>query len=288
MLTFDDPSPRRPVSAPRALFLSIAAAGVAIALTGCVHNPPAVDGVRSTPRSPAVFWTPPRGSIALPSAPSHSTTPTVPADLAAKAQHLTLTDVVDVALRNNPATRVSWAQARTTAAAYGSERGNYFPTLTLNGNYSRSQTVNTSTRFGGERTQYGPSLSLSYLLLDFGGRSSAVDAARQAVFAANLNHNATVQDVVLQVAAAYFTYMGTRALLDAQRVTVQEATANVEAAVQRHEVGLATIADELQAKTALAQAQLAFETTQGNLQAARGGLAVAMGLPANPPYDVEP
>ncbi|HEX6628716.1 MAG TPA: TolC family protein, partial [Gemmatimonadaceae bacterium] len=50
----------------------------------------------------------------------------------------------------------------------------------------------------------------------------------------------------------------------------------------------ATIADVLQAKTALSQEQLNLETTLGNLQAARGGLAAALGLPANLPFDLEP
>jgi outer membrane protein TolC len=38
----------------------------------------------------------------------------------------------------------------------------------------------------------------------------------------------------------------------------------------------------------LSQEQLNLETTQGNLQAARGGLAAALGLPANLPFDLVP
>src|SRR5207237_1242066 len=52
-------------------------------------------------------------------------------------------------------------------------------------------------------------------------------------------------------------------------------------------VGLATIADVLQARTALSQARLGLETTQGDLQTTRGALALSMGLPANIPYDIE-
>jgi outer membrane protein TolC len=82
--------------------------------------------------------------------------------------------------------------------------------------------------------------------------------------------------------------MANRALLAAQEASVAEARANLEAAQHRHDVGLATIADVLQARTALSQAQLAAETTQGTLQAARATLAVSMGLPANLPFDVAP
>ena len=127
-----------------------------------------------------------------------------------------------------------------------------------------------------------------YLLLDFGGRSGSVERARQSLFAASLSHNATLQNTVLQAEAAYFTYMATLALLGAEQSAVAEAQANLTAAQQRFKVGLATIADVLQAKTALSQEQLNLETTQGSLQAARGGLAAALGLPANLPFDLAP
>jgi len=52
-------------------------------------------------------------------------------------------------------------------------------------------------------------------------------------------------------------------------------------------VGLATIADVLQARTAASQAQLDLQTTEGNLQTTRGALALALGVPANLPYDVD-
>ena len=45
--------------------------------------------------------------------------------------------------------------------------------------------------------------------------------------------------------------------------------------------GVATIADVLQAEVQKSQAQLALETAEGDVNLARGTLAVAMGLPAN-------
>src|SRR5215218_3976144 len=61
----------------------------------------------------------------------------------------------------------------------------------------------------------------------------------------------------------------------------------LEAAEERRRVGLATIADVLQARTAASQAQLDLQTTEGSVQTARGALALALGLPANLPYDVD-
>jgi outer membrane protein TolC len=104
--------------------------------------------------------------------------------------------------------------------------------------------------------------------------------------AADLTHNSTVENTILQVESAAFSYLGTRAQRDAAKVALDEATAALDAANERHRVGLATIADVLQARTAQSQAQLALETFEGSLLVTRGALAVAMGLAANTPIDI--
>lgn len=257
-------------------------------VSGCGMPAPRVDGVAGAPPSPSAPWTPPRDAIKPEPAIIPATGPMVPTDLAERIQQLTLADVVDLALRNNPATRVSWAQARSTAALLGSARGQYYPTADGLATLSRTRSPTTATRPAAYQTAYGPSIALTYLLLDFGGRSGSVERARQNLFAANLTHNATLQNTVFEAEAAYFNYMATAALLGAVRSALAEARANLTAAEQRNSVGLATIADVLQARTALSQEQLNLETIQGNLQAARGSLAAAIGLPANLPFELEP
>jgi outer membrane protein len=256
-----------------------------IYLSACAYGPPSVNGVAGAPVSPSNTWTPPSHGL-VPEPPQ--TTSKLPPDVLARANQLTLGDVIDLALRNNPVTRVSWAQARAAAAEYGSTRGAFYPSIIASANASRTKSVAATGGGSVERTEINPSLSLSYLLLDFGGRSGTIDAARQNLFAADLGHNATIQATVLQVETAYFTYMANSALLGAERAAIAEAQANLAAAQQRDSVGLATIADVLQARTALAQEQLNLESIQGSLQTARGNLAAAMGIPANISYDLGP
>lgn len=253
------------------------AAGAIVVLAGCVR-PPSVAGVAGTSAAPNAVWAAPRAAPRE-AAPA----PALPAGLAEHVNTLTLADIVDLALRNNPATRASWEAARSAAAAYGAQRGAYYPTLDAEIGAARQKTAG---RFAVDQTSYAPSVSLSFLLFDFGGRSGAVEAAKQALVAADWTHNATLQDVVLQVERAYFEYMAAKALLAAQQATLAEARTSLAAAEERRRVGLGTIADVLQARTALSQAQLDVETTEGTLQTTRGALAVAMGLPANVPYDV--
>lgn len=254
----------------------------AIACGGCAGTP-SVGGVAGVSPSPSTAWTPPSEG-----APRTLQTRTaVPPDLEKQIHRLTLAEVVDIGLRNNPSTRLSWANARAAAAAYGSERGAYFPTVDGDVTATRLKTVASQGRSAVTQSVLNPSLNISYLLFDFGGRSGNVGAARNQLIAANFTHNATLQGVVLQIQSAYFEYVANRALLQAQRITEREARTNLAAAEERHRVGVATIADVLQARTAASQAELAAETTEGDLQTSRGALALALGLPANLPYDVD-
>lgn len=266
----------------------------AVLIVGCATAPPRlVRGVPSTSATPGRSWTAPADAAApLTAAERNLATRgaaavTIPADIATRLPSLTLTDVVDLALGNSPATRFSWAQARAAAAAYGAANGRYLPTVSADvvGGPARAISANPA-RLPADRRTVVPSISLQYLLFDFGSRSGTSRAAREALYAADFTHNAAVQDVLLQTQQAYFQYQAARGVLEGARATVVTARQNLAAAERRHEVGVATIADELQARTAVAQAELAAQGADGALQAARAQLAQAMGIDANRPFDV--
>jgi outer membrane protein TolC len=244
----------------------------------------------ATPVTPAQTWTP-SGSASTPlrqGPPSR----VVPAPLATAQgaqtlRQLSLTDVVDLALSNSPQTRATWAQARAAAATVGSARGHYLPTLTLDAVGGPSQIISANpARAPANRSIATTSVTLQYALFDFGARGGSVSAAREALYAADLSHNATVQNVVLEAENAYFSYQASRGLMAAAHATVETAKSNLAAAERRHDVGLATIADVLAARTALAQAQLAELTAEGNMQTARASMALAVGLSPTVDFDV--
>jgi outer membrane protein len=257
---------------------------LALFLAACTASVPSIGGKSAVPPAPGTPYTPPR-NVVPPEPDSSKAKPTLPPDIAPHDTSLALQEVVDVALRNNPQTALSWYQARTSAFEYGSARGTFFPTVAATANVGRSQST-TQTGFV-ERTQFAPLVSLSYLLLDFGGRSGTIGAARENTIAVDLNYNATLQNVVLQSENAYFAYISSRALVRAQLQTVAEADTNLIAAQVRHNSGVATIADVLQAQTVLAQAQLDLETDSGTVRTNHGNLATAMGLRADATFEVE-
>ena len=264
---------------------------------------PRIDGAPAAPPAPSALWPVPQ---AAKEPPPPATTPVAPEATAAlrgdtsdyEGQRLELDDVVDLALRKNPTTRESWLNARAAADAYGSSRGALLPSLDASVTSGRTSSAHGSiaslgtgndvgTRTAsGSRSQLTTSATLSYLLFDLGGRSGSIEEAKQRAVAADLTHNATVHDVILQVESALFSYLATRALRDAQEESVREAIADTAAAAERMHIGVATLAEVLQARTQLAQGRLQLATLQGQEVTAKGNLATAMGLPANARFDV--
>jgi outer membrane protein TolC len=236
-----------------------------------------MDGLAAAPPRPSELWTSPRPSNALLTEDDSVSGP-------AQRAPLSLADVVDMALRNSPLTRASWREAQAAADRLGASRGLLYPDINgaVTTGLSRSTTANNSA----ERTQLSPTVSLNYLLFDFGGRSGAIESARASAYAAGFAHNAAVQSAVLSAESSAFAYLAARAVRDAQLSAVRDAESILAAAEERHRVGVATIADVYQARTARAQEALALETFEGAVNVARGALAVAMGLPATTPIEL--
>jgi outer membrane protein TolC len=274
---------RKHAAMNRSGILTVLAAALAIGLCGCsqtsLYGGPAVAPAPETP------WTPPAEALAQPS--QSAPPPPIPPELAATSSSWGLAEIVDVALRTSSQTRAAWASARSAAAAYGSERGSYYPQANVSANRTVQKGVPGAGRTAAIQRWVAGTADVTWMLFNFGGRHAAVEETRQALLAADWTHNAVIQNVVLEVEQAYYEYVTARALLEAEEATQAEAKANLDAAQDRHTAGLATVADVLQAQTALSQVGLSVETLRGRIAVTRGALATSMGLPANTPFDVD-
>ncbi|HNX97204.1 MAG TPA: TolC family protein [Candidatus Aminicenantes bacterium] len=229
-------------------------------------------------------------SVPLPLAPAVSQASGAPAsatglDAPPADAPLSMAQAAEIALARNPATRAAWADARAAAARYGSARGAWLPTVDLEVALTRGRGLTSSGKAAGQTAgSTVATASISYLLLDCGGRSGAVAESRLALLAADWTRNAVVSQVLLQAELAYLDYAGALSLLDASRTSLSEAEANLGAAEERQRLGLATRADVLLARTALAEATLSRQSAEGQVRTRRGALATVLGLPANAPF----
>ena len=135
-------------------------------------------------------------------------------------------------------------------------------------------------------TTYGAGVRLSYLLFDFGGRAGDVEAARQA---RGGRTGPTTPSSTTACSTSRSPSSPTPARGRSSRRTASPSPTPRAASRRpnaRHDLGLATIADVLQARTALSQVRLEVQTAEGRVRTSRGALALAMGFPANAPFEI--
>lgn len=271
-------------------------------LTGCSDfyiDEPSCSGLVAI--KPGTDWQPPEDytRLCLPLDPSYSEI--AQEDLTKK---MVLADLINIALLNNPLTETTWSQARAAAFNLGASKSQYYPTVDIVEDYSWNDsnfvpkvltTTDDTNGDGGVGNtgiagsafgknsfqQLSSSVIISYLLMDFGGRSASVEAARQALYFADWAYNQSIQDVILSVLRAYYNYLLNVASVEATEENLKDVTKNLEAAEQLFTAGLTTKVDVLQAKSNLANTQYQLENFRGQVKIALGAVATALGLPAN-------
>jgi len=180
-----------------------------------------------------------------------------------------LVELIDIAQRRNPATRVAWEQARQAAINVGIARAAYLPSLMASAVGGWEHFV---LPFPSNLVPQGfiifnaqeaiPQLTVNYLLLDFGGRAAAVEAAGQLSIAGNVAFTAAHQQLIFNVARAYFTLDGADAAVRAARQGLADAQVVQQSGEALFSRGLDTIVDVQLARRATAQAQ--YDLAQAN------------------------
>lgn len=196
---------------------------------------------------------------------------------------LALVDAVDLALCRNPQVQNAWASIKVQAAAVGEARAAYLPTI----NIGKTRLKNTTTYPAGQLAVNSDRLgntqftTLSWRLLEFGGRGANRQAANALLEAALASHDAVVQKTLAAVIGAYFDAQTAMGALTAKTQSAQLAQQTLETAKRREERGAGAQSDTLQATTALAKAALDKSRAQGAAAKANAVLAYALGIPAH-------
>ena len=142
-----------------------------------------------------------------------------------------LAELIDIAQRTNPDTRIAWETARQAALNVGIAESAYLPVLTASvvGAAQRVPSpIPTSVSPQGffvAQTQFVlPTLTAKWLLFDFGGKEASIDSTREALAAANFGFNATHQKIVLEVTRAYYNFNSVQGKVEVARAGARELT----------------------------------------------------------------
>lgn len=205
----------------------------------------------------------------------------------------TLRDALALAYETNPTIRAERARLRATKETRAQAWAGALPQITASGSYERvdsSQTV-----------QFDPTQGPQPLSADLDTMTAGVNA-EQPVFTGLRNFNtikqararvraggaqlvATEQQILRDVAAAYFDVQLTMAVYELNRQNVEVLRRQNEMASVRFEVGEITRTDVAQSEARLADARAQMSQSQGNLAVARATYAQLVG---QTPGDLEP
>lgn len=197
----------------------------------------------------------------------------------------TLPELVDLALRANPDTRIAWEGARNAALAVDVAQSSYRPRLSamVAGGYRSSDSHQDAAGFSlnGSNSASGmvSALSLQWLLYDFGQRNAIVTSAESLASAARMTVTGVHQKIIHEVCLAYYAQQAAMGRQATAQSALHHAQAVQDAADARHQGGIGTVLEVTQARQASAQAQLALVRAQGLARDAQAALLVAMGLP---------
>src|SRR5512133_2136836 len=213
-----------------------------------------------------------------------------------------LAELIDIAQRSNPETRVAWERARMAAAAVGLTESAYYPYIVAaaaggydrafvpfpqlrtklqppptNGNLPNVEIVGGGTLVT-ESLLARAELNAKWLLIDFGERSATRAAAREKLMMANVGFNGTHQKIVFDV-TDYFYQLGTARQKVMVTQSALDASKTVEQAAQtRFDNGLATRPELLQAQQQSAQSNFDLQASLGAESDARVALIESIGL----------
>lgn len=208
-------------------------------------------------------------------------------------RELALDDLVDLALENNTATRIYWFQAKSYAAQKGSAMAAYYPQVSVGAQVYRSK-IRPSLGYGGSsipigtyyETGFGPSAEINWMLFDFGKREAQVESAQNALLAANFDYNQTIQDVVLNVAVAYYDFYSACGNVESAKLSLDEARTAYESAKARLDQSVGNKQDMLNALANAKNAEFVLEQARSSVETARANLAQVLGVRVGPNFVV--
>jgi outer membrane protein len=205
-----------------------------------------------------------------------------------------LAELIDIAERNNPRTRIVWEQARQKAEQLGIEKSAYYPVLAGVAVFGDQRSI---TPFPEELLPRGystvevpiiqPEITMQYLLFDFGKREAKVDGATAEKLAAGANFIQANQEVAFLVASDYYKLLTAEERLQAAQETLKTAQTTQDAAENQLANGRSTLPDVLNARAETDQAVFDLESADGDEKISRVTLTEALGVEPSPDITID-
>lgn len=187
---------------------------------------------------------------------------------------LTLQQVVNYGLCRNPQTAAAYASYRASHFNKNAGYATYLPKLDAHVSGGRNHRVHDDWNYSG-------SLSASYLIFDFGKRTSEFATTLATYRAAGFDYDETVQNYIYSVIGAYYELLNANANVKAAEMALTVAKTAKDTADKKFKAGAVAKADVYKADTTYASAELQLERAKNNREITKGTLLTKLSFPAN-------
>lgn len=130
-------------------------------------------------------------------------------------------------------------------------------------------------------------LRMEWLLFDFGASSAGIQQSRLALAAVLDDQRAEVLLALAEAAQLFATAKTAFGRIDTAAINLRTAQDSARMTEVRQVAGASSLAEKVQAQTALAQARLEHVRAKSQWLSASGSLAIAMGLSANKTFEFD-
>lgn len=274
---------------PLDVFSRLWSLALLLVLGGCASADPPLAPVRhDSPWRPSDIQ-PAQGFVLAPQ-PALAVLPATDGFDAAHAY--TLPELIDLAQRHHPATRIAWIEALNAEQLEGVARNSWLPHLAASAltGYQRRRSDSSGRLLNVENDSSGNAsvgvLSLQWLLFDFGERKALAEGARQGTLAAGIGFTAAHQQIIESVCLAYYRLGAARARITVSQQALSNSRQVLDAAETRRAQGVGTLLDVAQARQGVAQADLARVQALARERDAYHALVAAIGITPLAPLTV--
>lgn len=193
-----------------------------------------------------------------------------------------------MALENHPSTRQAWWKAQRAAGSLGQAEAGLYPKLNLRAYLANGREFKFLRGPDVTYTQVGADLALSMLIYDGGAHAANIEAACQALSAARWEADWNIQKVLLRVLENGYSLMHAQEMVEATRLSLQDAENMLRFAQDLNHAGLRPVLDVYSSQASFSQMKLDLAEKTAQLAISQGKLAASLGLPAETYLEMAP
>lgn len=179
---------------------------------------------------------------------------------------LSLSDSIDIALKQNPSITIAAADKEKSQWGINEAKSGKMPTLSLGSGYSWSENQS------GSNDSFSNSLRMNWQLYNGGRTDKQIDQAKEGELIADLGIEKAKQQVKLDATTGYYNVLQARNMVKVNQETTDNLKAHLTTVQEKYKVGVVAKSDVLRSEVELANAEQNLTKTENSYNVAVASL----------------